>query len=291
MTSPGRTVLVTGAAKGIGRACALDLDRRGFRVYAGVRRSQDGETLQADSAGRIVPLLLDVTDGSQVAAVGRLLAEATGATGLWGLVNNAGAVYAGPMEHLPVDSLRDQLEVNVVGTLALTQACLPALRRARGRIVNVSSVNGRIVSPFSGAYAASKFALEAVSDALRRELARVRAGVRVIVIQPGAVDTPLWEVSRERALAMAATYPPEAHTQYPWLMHGFQRLRVPRQAVPPARVAAAIRRALTARWPRARYRVGWDARIGIVAAWLLPDELLDALLNGRLRRFGSGSRR
>jgi NAD(P)-dependent dehydrogenase (short-subunit alcohol dehydrogenase family) len=223
MTSPHRTVLVTGAAKGIGRACALDLDGRGFRVFAGVRRPEDGEALRAASGGRIVPVPLDVTDGSQVAAAGRLMAEATGGTGLRGLVNNAGAVYAGPLEHLPVDALREQLEVNVVGALALTQACLPALRRARGRIVNVSSVNGRIVSPFSGAYAASKFALEALSDGLRRELARVGAGVRVIVIQPGAVETPLWEVTRERALALAGRYPPEAHAQYPWLVHGLRK--------------------------------------------------------------------
>jgi NAD(P)-dependent dehydrogenase (short-subunit alcohol dehydrogenase family) len=290
MTSPGRTVLVTGTGKGIGRACALELDARGFRVYAGVRHPDDGESLRAATNGRIVPLPLDVTDAAQVAAAGGLLTEVTGAAGLWGLVNNAGTVYAGPMEHLPVYALRDQLEVNVVGAVALTQACLPSLRRARGRIVNVSSVNGRIVSPFSGAYAASKFALEAVSDAFRRELARVNAGVRVIVIQPGAVETPLWEVSRERALAMAENYPPEALAQYPWLVRGFQRIRVPRQAAPATRVASVIGRALTARWPRSRYRVGWDARLGVLAAWLLPDGALDGLLNARQRRFGPGDR-
>jgi NAD(P)-dependent dehydrogenase (short-subunit alcohol dehydrogenase family) len=290
VTSPQRTVLVTGAAKGIGRACALDLASRGCRVYAGVRRPEDGEALRAASGGRIVPAPLDVTNSDEVAAAGRLMTEVSGEAGLWGLVNNAGAVYAGPLEHLPVEAFRDQLEVNAVGALALAQACLPALRRAGGRIVNVSSVNGRIVSPFSAAYAASKFALEALSDGLRRELARAQAGVRVIVIQPGAVDTPLWDVSRERALALAGRYPSEAHAHYPWLLRGFQNVRVPRQAVPPERVAAVIRRALTARWPRARYRVGWDARLGVFAAWLLPDGLIDALLNGRLRRFGSGRR-
>jgi len=286
MTAPRRTVLVTGAGKGIGRACALALDARGFAVYAGVRHADDGERLRDATDGRVEPLPLDVTDAAQVAAAGSLVADVTGGAGLWGLVNNAGAVYAGPMEHLPVYALRDQLEVNVVGTVALTQACLPALRRARGRIVNVSSVNGRIVSPFSGAYAASKFALEAVSDAFRRELARGDAGVRVIVIQPGAVETPLWAVSRERALALAEHYPPEAHAQYPWLVRSFQRIRAPRQAAPAARVAAVIGRALTARRPRSRYRVGWDARLGVLAAWLLPDGPLDALLNRRQRRTG-----
>jgi NAD(P)-dependent dehydrogenase (short-subunit alcohol dehydrogenase family) len=291
MTARGRTVLVTGASKGIGRACALDLHRRGFRVYAGVRRSDDGEALRAASDGGIMPVPLDLTDTAQVAAAGRLMTEATGDSGLWGLVNNAGTVYAGPMEHLPLSALRDQLEVNLLGPVALTQGCLPALRRARGRIVNVSSVNGRIVSPFQGAYAASKFALEAVSDAFRRELARAGAGVRVIVVQPGAVATPLWEVSRDRALALAETYPPEAHGHYPWLRAGFRKIRVPRQAAPPERVAAVIRRALTARWPRSRYRVGWDARVGVLAAWLLPDGPLDALLSSRLRRYASGVRR
>jgi NAD(P)-dependent dehydrogenase (short-subunit alcohol dehydrogenase family) len=290
MISPRRTVLVTGAGRGIGLACALDLDRRGFRVYAGVRRPEDGDALRAATDGRVAPISLDVTDAAQVATAGRLMTEATGDSGLWGLVNNAGVVYAGAMEYLPTRALRDQLEVNVVGAVALTQACLPALRRARGRIVNVSSVNGRIVAPFSGAYAASKFALEAVSDALRRELGRARAGVRVIVIQPGAVATPLWEVSRGRALALAETYPPAARAQYPWLLGAIREIRVPRQAVPAARVAGVIRRALTARWPRSRYRVGWDARIGVFAAWLLPDGPLDALLIGRQRRSGSGSR-
>jgi NAD(P)-dependent dehydrogenase (short-subunit alcohol dehydrogenase family) len=282
MISPRRTVLVTGAGRGIGLACVQDLDRHGFRVFAGVRRPQDADGVRAATDGRAVPVSLDITDATQVTAAAGLLQEETGDIGLWGLVNNAGAVYAGPMEHLPVPALRDQLEVNVVGTVALTQACLPALRRAQGRIVNVSSVNGRIVSPFSGAYAASKFALEAVSDALRRELAG--AGVRVIVIQPGAVETPIWEVSRDRALALAETWPPEAHAHYPWLVRAFRNTRVPPRAAPPSRVAAAIRRALTARRPRSRYRVGWDARLGVLAAWLLPDGSLDAVLNRRQRR-------
>ena len=290
MTPTGRAVLVSGASKGIGRACALELDRRGFRVFAGTRNPDDGTTLSAASGGRIVPVPLDVTRESDVAAAGRLVTEATGGAGLWGLVNNAGAVYAGPLEHLPVDALRAQFEVNVFGAVALTQACLPALRAARGRIVNVSSVNGRIVSPFSGAYAASKFALEAVSDALRRELARVRAGIKVVVIQPGAVATPIWETSRDRAIALAERLPPEARDHYPRLMEALRKTRTPPQAVPAGRVAVVVRRALTTRWPRTRYRVGWDARAGVLIAWLLPDVLVDLLLVGRLGRKGHAAR-
>lgn len=284
MTQAGRAVLVSGASKGIGWACALELDARGFRVFAGVRNPEDGVALGAASGGRIVPVPLDVTREADVSAAGRLVTEATGAAGLWGLVNNAGTVFAGPMEYLPPAALREQFEVNVVGALALTQACLPALRSAGGRIVNVSSVNGRIATPFAGAYAASKFALEAASDALRRELIRVRAGVRVIVVQPGAVRTPIWETARERAASLAERFPPQAHVHYPRLRHVLRKPRVPSQAIPPERVAAVVTRALTARRPRSRYRVGWDARLGVFLAWLLPDMALDLLLNGRLHR-------
>jgi NAD(P)-dependent dehydrogenase (short-subunit alcohol dehydrogenase family) len=284
MISASRAVLVSGASKGIGRACALELDRRGFHVFAGVRSPEDGAALRTATSGRIAPVPLDVTSESDVAAAGRLVTEATGTAGLWGLVNNAGTVFAGPMEFLPPAALREQLDVNVIGTMAVTQACMPALRLARGRIVNVSSVNGRIVSPFAGAYAASKFALEAVSDALRRELVRVGAGVRVIVIQPGAVQTPIWETARERAVILAEGYPPQAHVHYPRLREGLRKTRVPPQAVPADRVATVVAHALTARRPRTRYRVGWDARLGVLLAWLLPDAMLDVLLNARRPR-------
>lgn len=288
MTAPDRAVLVTGASKGIGRSCAVELDRRGFRVLAGVRQPADGEALREASDGRILPVTLDLTDANQVAAAGRLVTEQTGPQGLWGLVNNAGAAYAGPLEHLPVDALRDQLEVNLVGTVAITQACLPALRRARGRIVNVSSVNGRIASPFNGAYAASKFALEAASDALRRELRRAQSGIEVIVVQPGAVQTPIWSTSKERALVIAERYTAEAQTHYPRLVDALRRSGMPPHAVPPERVARVVHRALTARRPRTRYRVGWDARAGVLIAWLLPDRWVDALLTARGRRSGTG---
>jgi len=283
MTSPDRAVLVSGASKGIGRACALDLDGHGFRVFAGVRMPADGAALRAASDGRIEPVTLDVTNTDQIAAVTARIADATAGQGLWGLVNNAGAVYPGPLEYLPLDALRDQFEVNVVGVVALTQACLPTLRAAHGRIINISSVNGRIVSPISGAYAASKFALEAVSDAFRRELARVRAGVRVVVVQPGAVQTPIWETSRDRAIALAEGYPAQARVHYPRLIEALRRSGIPRQAVPAERVAAVVRRALTARRPRTRYRVGWDARVGVLVAWLAPDAAVDRLMIGRLR--------
>jgi NAD(P)-dependent dehydrogenase (short-subunit alcohol dehydrogenase family) len=281
MTGPQRSVLVTGASRGIGAACAYELDARGFRVFAGIRWAADGAALRASSDGRIIPVHCDVTDAASLEAATHEVTEAVGPDGLWGLVNNAGAVYAGPLEFLPVDALREQFEVNVFGLMALTQACLPLLRTAGGRIVNVSSVNGRLVSPFSGAYAASKFALEALSDGLRMELSR--AGVRVIVVQPGAVRTSIWSTSRDRAVALSARYPPAAERHYGRVLERLEEVRVPHRAVAPERVAVVVARALTQRRPRSRYRVGWDALVGTLLGRLLPGGLLDALVMARLR--------
>src|SRR3954462_12272580 len=181
-------VLIRGASTGIGRATALELARRGATVLAGVRDPADGEAL----GPAVTPLPLDATDAAPVAAAG----EEAARRGLDALVNNAGIAVTGPLEYLPLDELRRQLEVNTVVQLAGTQACLPALRASRGRIVNVSSVAGRVVLPLYGPYAASKFALEALSDALRQEL---EGAVSVSVVEPGAIATPIWE----RSLAVA----------------------------------------------------------------------------------------
>jgi NAD(P)-dependent dehydrogenase (short-subunit alcohol dehydrogenase family) len=281
MTAPRRAVLVTGASRGIGRATARELDARGFRVFGGVRATADGDALRATSDGRIHPVRCDLSDAASVAAAAGAVAAAVGAEGLWGLVNGVGIVYAGPLEFLPVDAVRDQFEVNVFGPLALTQACLPLLRAARGRVVNISSVNGRIVTPFATPYAASKFALEALSDGLRMEL--VRAGVHVTVVQPGAVRTDIWTSSRDRAVGLEGRYPPGARHHYGGILHRLRDVRVPPRAIPPERVARVVARALTARRPRTRYPVGWDARVGTLLARLLPGRLLDLLLLARQR--------
>jgi NAD(P)-dependent dehydrogenase (short-subunit alcohol dehydrogenase family) len=278
MSSSERAVVISGASKGIGRASAVELANRGFRVFAGVRTTEDADALAADR-GSITPVPLDVTRPEQVAAAAETIREAVGDRGLWGLVNNAGIVVVGPLEFLPLDAFRTQFDVNLFGVLALTQALLPLLRVARGRVVNVSSVNGRLAVPFSGAYAASKFALEAMSDALRIELSR--SGVRVVVIQPGAIRTPIWETSPERGQHLAGRYPPEATAYYGGVLKRLPDVRVPAHALPPERVAAVVARALIARRPRTRYHVGWDARVGILLARLLPGRVLDRLLGAR----------
>lgn len=283
-------VLITGASKGIGLACALRLDAMGFRVFAGFRADHDAVHLRTAASDRLVPLRLDITDESLVAGAVDTVARATGGT-LWGLVNNAGIVVAGPLEAIPFDELRRQFEVNVFGTLRVTRAVLPLLRASRGRIVNISSVNGRLVTRWSAAYAASKFALEALSDGFRGELERW--GIRVCVIQPGAIDTAIWDTTRERAIATAGRYDDGARRHYRRVLEMLPQVKMPARALPADRVARVVARALRVRHPRTRYRVGWDARVGVFIAQFLPGRLVSWLMGTRRRRVAhrSGERR
>ena len=268
-------VLISGASTGIGRACALDLAARGVRVFAGVRRPEDGDALRAAAGERVVPIHLDVTDDATIAAAVKAIAEANGEAVLAGLVNNAGIVVAGPLEFLPPDALRRSFEANVVGLLALTQACLPLLRAGRGRIVNMSSISGRFASPLLGPYAASKFAVEALSDALRRELAPW--DIPVALVEPGAVATPIWQKSAAAAQSLLDGLAPEANAYYATDIERAKRraLRTARTGIPAEAVAAVVHAALTAARPRTRYLVGRDARIGALLARWLPDRVLD----------------
>ncbi|MBI5495000.1 MAG: SDR family oxidoreductase [Deltaproteobacteria bacterium] len=277
------SVVITGASTGIGRACAQQLARAGFRVFAGVRRAEDGEALRQAAAGEVVPLMLDVTRAESVRAAADTVTAAVGDAGLAGLVNNAGIVVAGPLEFLPVEKLRWQLEVNVVGLLAVTQAFLPLIRKARGRIVHMGSVSGRMASPFTGPYAASKFAVEALSDAMRLELAPW--GIKVILVEPGAIATPIWEKSGRHADELEAALPPAAATLYG---ETTRRVReavaaIQRRAAPVETVTAVVEDALTDDEPRTRYLVGNDARAQAALAWLVPDRARDALLTRLLR--------
>lgn len=272
-----KSVLITGASKGIGEATALHLDALGFRVYAGVRREADGEALRARASGDLRPVFLDVTDPDSIAeAVDRVSRESL--QGLAGLVNNAGIVVAGPVEVLPLEAIREQFEVNFFGVLSVIRAFLPLLRKAQGRIVNVSSINGRLVTPFAVPYSASKFALEALSDGLRMELRPWK--IQVSVIQPGAVATPIWKVSLDRAKKNLEKASPERRELYQKVIDALARRsgEPPKHAIPSERVARKIAHALTARRPKVRYLVGRDARIGALVAALVPQRLQDRLL-------------
>jgi NAD(P)-dependent dehydrogenase (short-subunit alcohol dehydrogenase family) len=280
-TTPG-TVLVTGASKGIGEACALRLDGLGWRVFAGVRRTEDADMLREKASDRLEPLLLDVTSADQVAAAGAHIAEACGAAGLTAVVNNAGIAIAGPLEFLPVEELRRQLEVNVVGQVAVTQAVLPVLRRARGRIIFVGSIAGRSAMPFTGAYSASKFALEAVADSLRLELRPW--DMHVAIVEPGVISTPIWETSAARAEANLARMPDEAERYYGRPLEALRRrARLGIEGLPATQVAEVVEHALTSKRPRTRYVVGTDAELRRFLE-TLPDRVRDYIVADRLKK-------
>ena len=275
-------VVITGASTGIGRACALDLDSRGFQVFAGVRRDEDAERLRAERPS-IEPLPIDVTDADSIAAARDRVAEAVGGAGLAGLVNNAGIAVPGPLEHLPMDELRRQLEVNLVGQVAVTQAFIPLLRTARGRIVNIGSIGGRVALPMLGPYAASKHAIEGFSDSLRRELRPW--GIEVSVVRPGPIATEIWERGRTTADELLERMP-EAEVHYgPAIAAGrASAAKRAKEAVPPSAVAEVVADALTAGKPRTRYLVGRQAKVMAALSAVLPDRWFDALLDRALRR-------
>ncbi|MFI0977439.1 SDR family oxidoreductase [Streptomyces sp. NPDC021093] len=283
----GRSVLVTGASSGLGRDCALHLVRAGFRVFAGVRRAEDGERLVAGTAaGRIHPVRLDVTDEESVRTAVGEIAEATelaesadgaaGPPGLWGLVNNAGICVSGPLECVRPAQLRRQLETNVVGQLSVVQAALPLLREARGRIVNITSGLGNVAVPYLGAYASAQFAKEALSDALRRELRP--HGVGVSVVQPGAISTPIWDKASTAGNDMLAGSPEAVADLYRATFGRFLRAHVDQARASrtrPEEFTRAVAHALGAARPRTRYRVGADAWLSAVLSRALPDIALD----------------
>lgn len=289
MNVPVHSILVTGASTGIGRASTLALLGAGCRVFAGVRRASDAAALQeaaatAGQGARLAIVPLDVTDAAQTAAAVATIDAAVGAAGLWGLFNNAGISVAGPLEYVPVADLRRQLEVNVVGPLAVTQACLPLLRRARGRILTTGSVAGFIAMPGLGPYAMSKHAMEAFSDSLRRELRP--AGIAVSLLEPGAIATDIWHKGLEDFDGRMRDPAPGLIEHYgPFLnsMHELARRSLAR-ASPVDVVTRAVVHAFTAARPRTRYRMGADSLAQRVLS-RLPDRWTDALL-ARLLHWG-----
>jgi NAD(P)-dependent dehydrogenase (short-subunit alcohol dehydrogenase family) len=267
-------VLITGASRGIGRAATMRLAGNGWDVFATVRRAEDGAQLVNEGpAGKIHALQLDVTDAGQVEQLAGSLPERLDA-----VVNNAGIVVPGPLESLTTDEVRRQLEVNVIGPLAVTNAVLPKLRSSRGRIVFVSSLSGRISTPMTGAYNASKFALEAIADAWRLELKPW--GISVSLVEPAMTDTDMWRKAPEQQQSTEKAMAPEHRDLYHKHLDGLRRTipRMQRMAKPAERVAATIERALTESRPKARYVVGLDAKAQAALTALMPQRLKDAAL-------------
>ena len=253
-----KAVVITGASRGLGRTIALDLAADRFNVFAGVRKAADGEALKEAGGERVIPVMLDVTDLAQVKATAAEVVEATDDGGIAGLVNNAGIGIFEPLEQTPMSKVEEQFRVNVLGTLAVTQAFLPALRKGKGRIVNVTSVNGKVSFPFTGVYSATKFALEAISDALRVELGG--SGVSVSVVQPGLTNTDI----RARAMESWATRRDQLSAEERELYDDkFQKLSAIIEGLDATAAgheyfSRDVLDALTAETPQIRYQTGPD---------------------------------
>ena len=290
------TALITGTSTGIGEACAALLAARGWTVYAGVRREPDGQRLTTAHTGDIRPVILDVTNGDHIARVVDELAMTVGDAGIQGLVNNAGVGVGGPVEYLPEDAWRFVFEANFFGIVNLTRAALPLLRRGRGRVVHIGSIGGRIASPGVAPYSASKHALEALAEASRIEFALSGSPVRVAIVEPGAVVTPIWDKADDSVTALEHLFDDRDHAEYGWMIdqaRGFVD-EGRRTGVPPSRVAEAVEHALTAPRPKPRYLVGPDAKLAGHVISRLPDRAREALVMLRAkqwRQVGAGLRR
>lgn len=276
-----QAVVITGASKGIGRATALHLDKLGYRVFAGVRKEEDGAALKAESSDKLTPIIIDVTKQETIDAAAEQVRVAVGDAGVYGLVNNAGIAVPAPMEFIPIDEMRWQLEVNVIGQLAVTQAFMPMIRPAKGRIVNMSSIAGRIVAPMNGAYHISKYALEAMTDAMRMEL--TEWDIEVVAIEPGVIITPIWETTFNTVERLIKMMPPQFEELYGERVEKLRKAAEEgvSKGIPPEKVAELVETILTVTRPRPRYLIGSDAKFAGRFIVPLPARIKDRLIMSR----------
>ena len=270
-------VVVTGASTGIGRATALLLAEEGYRVFAGVRKEADARDLGRDGSDRLTPITIDVTDASQIESARQEVADAVGEAGLVGLVNNAGVGGGGPIEFMPLDELRDTLEVNLIGQVAVSQAFIPLIRRGKGTIVFIASIGGRVASPFMSPYNTSKFAIEALGESLRHELRPW--GIDVAVVEPGSIDTEIWSKGNEQLREQVGEMPEDARRLYGRQVTRFGEVlnETASRGIAPEKVAEVIHKAIASDKPRHRYLVGTDAKIGARLKGTLPDRTFSKL--------------
>jgi NAD(P)-dependent dehydrogenase (short-subunit alcohol dehydrogenase family) len=267
-----KSVVVTGASSGIGRACALHLASKGYRVFAGIRSEDAAKAIQTESGGALTPLFIDVTSESSLSAAAEAVLRGCGGEGLHGVVCNAGITVAGPFEVLPMEAIRRQIDVNVLGQISTVKAFLPQLRLSKGRIVFMGSILGRLPAPFLGAYSCAKFALEAAADSLAMELSDW--GISVSILEPGNVATPIWGKSREAFFTIAEKNA-SAWDLYSGRRESFEKAvsLFTSGGIPPIRVARVVEKVLSAKRPRARYLVGWDAKLLGRLVRVSPDRL------------------
>ncbi len=283
------SVVIIGASSGIGQACAVYLDRLGFQVFASVLTEAEAKTLQEKTSSRLTPLILDITNEQLITAAVETVTNAVGERGIIGLINNAGIASIGPLEISPLEDIRKQLEVNVIGLIAVTQRFIPLLRQSRGRLLNIGSICGFMPSPFYGVYPASKYALESISDLFRFELRPW--GIDVSLIQLGPVESPLFEKIGKQVEDLETNLAPEKRNLYSdffdmmhrWRDNNFQ------DGLPKLSTEAAARKivyALTTSQPKSRYFVAKTS----VKIWsiirFLPDKILDAILREQMSKAG-----
>ncbi|HEY3193455.1 MAG TPA: SDR family oxidoreductase [Solirubrobacterales bacterium] len=276
-------VVVTGASTGIGRATALFLDGKGYRVFAGVRKDADAEALGEQGSDRLTPIKVDVTKERSISAARQAVAEAVGDEGLVGLVNNAGVGGGGPIETMPIEHLRDTLEVNLVGQVAVSQAFIPLIRKAKGTIVFIASIGGRVASPFMSPYNTSKFAIEALGESLRAELRPWE--IDVVVVEPGSIDTEIWGKGAETMRDTVSKMPETARRLYGRQLSRFGEVltETANRGIPPEKVATVIHKAIASDKPRYRYLVGTDAKIAARLKGTLPDRTFSKLAGRQMK--------
>jgi len=270
-------VVITGASTGMGEYCAIGLAQRGYRVFAGVRKAADGEMLRKQAPSGLEPLIIDVVNEAQVRESAVTVEKALGGEPLLALWNNAGITVNGPLEFLPLDDLRRQLEVNVIGQVAATQAFLPMIRKSKGRILITGSIGGFFTTPMLIPYCMSKYAMEAMADGLRRELRP--SGVKVVLLEPGGIKSKIWEKGISESEAFLKKAPPQMMEVYGWLVNALRRLapQMEKGARPPKEVFDCVVHALESSRPRTRYRMGANSTAQKIIA-SLPDRVQDALV-------------
>jgi len=276
-------VVVTGASTGIGRATTLLLDRNGYRVFAGVRKDEDAESLSRAASNRLTPLKIDVAEQRSISDAKQEVQDAAGDQGLVGLVNNAGVGGGGPIEFMDLDEIRNVLEVNLVGQIAVTQAFLPLLRRAKGTIVFIASIGGRIATPFLSPYNMSKFGVEALGESLRHELQPWE--IDVAVVEPGSIDTAIWAKGAEQAGEQAEGLPEDAGRLYGAQLARFGEVlqETASRGISPDKVAEVIQKAIRSDKPRHRYLVGTDAKVAARLKGTVPDRTFSKLIGRQLK--------
>jgi len=271
-------ILVTGASSGVGCATALLLSDSGYEVLATVRNEADASILMNRNADHITPVIIELQNQSMINDAVDQVAHKTKNEGLHGLVNCAAMLHCGPLEYFPRELWFEQYDVNLFGPMALTQAMLPLIRKARGRIINIGAVGGGISLPFYGAIASSKIAFEAVTDCLRRELHPF--GIYVSIIEPGGINTPANDKMRDSVTRFLRDIEPVGHERYGKAMEAFSQWAydMHRKNLDPGKVAKTVMKALQAKRPKARYRLGWDSRGSALLMRLFPDSWFDKII-------------